>query len=93
VVANVLKLDRLSRDAHFLLGLETAGVAVDMPNANRLTVRLMRSGAAVQRACNHGEHQKADRDVHPPLMPDVARPTQQVVECVCRRAIDRPRAM
>jgi DNA invertase Pin-like site-specific DNA recombinase len=40
----IAKLDRLSRDAHFLLGLEKAGVdfvAVDMPNANRLTVRLM----------------------------------------------------
>src|ERR1700749_1934972 len=40
----IAKLDRLSRDAHFLLGLGKAGVefvAVDMPNANRLTVRLM----------------------------------------------------
>src|SRR6516165_6354786 len=40
----IARLDRLSRDAHFLLGLEKAGVdfvAVDMPNANRLTVRLM----------------------------------------------------
>jgi hypothetical protein len=40
----IAKLDRLSRDACFLLGLEKAGVdfvAVDMPNANRLTVRLM----------------------------------------------------
>jgi DNA invertase Pin-like site-specific DNA recombinase len=40
----IAKLNRLSRDAHFLLGLEKAGVefvAVDMPNANRLTVRLM----------------------------------------------------
>lgn len=40
----IAKLDRLSRDAHFLLGLEKAGldfVATDMPNANRLTVRLM----------------------------------------------------
>ena len=40
----IAKLDRLSRDAHFLLGLEKAGVdflAVDMPTANRLTVRLM----------------------------------------------------
>jgi DNA invertase Pin-like site-specific DNA recombinase len=34
----------LSRDAHFLLGLEKAGVdfvAADMPNANRLTVGIM----------------------------------------------------
>jgi DNA invertase Pin-like site-specific DNA recombinase len=40
----IAKLDRLSRDAAFLLGLEKAGVefiAADMPNANRLTVRLM----------------------------------------------------
>jgi len=40
----IAKLDRLSRDAHFLLGLEKAGVefvAADRPNANRLTVRLM----------------------------------------------------
>jgi DNA invertase Pin-like site-specific DNA recombinase len=40
----IAKLDRLSRDAHFLLGLEKAGVefvAADMPNANSLTVRLM----------------------------------------------------
>lgn len=40
----IAKLDRLSRDAHFLLGLqkdETEFVAVDMPNANRLTVGIM----------------------------------------------------
>jgi DNA invertase Pin-like site-specific DNA recombinase len=40
----IAKIDRLSRDAHFLLGLEKAGVefiAADMPNANPLTVRLM----------------------------------------------------
>jgi DNA invertase Pin-like site-specific DNA recombinase len=40
----IAKLGRLSRDAHFLLGLEKAGVefvAADMPSANRLTVGSM----------------------------------------------------
>jgi DNA invertase Pin-like site-specific DNA recombinase len=40
----IAKLDRLSRDAHFLLGLQKAGVsfvASDMPEANALTVGIM----------------------------------------------------
>src|SRR5262249_56301239 len=40
----IARLDRLSRDAHFLLGLERGGVefvACDMPHANRLTVGIM----------------------------------------------------
>jgi DNA invertase Pin-like site-specific DNA recombinase len=40
----VAKLDRLARDAHFLLGLKEAGiefVCCDMPSANRITVSIM----------------------------------------------------
>jgi DNA invertase Pin-like site-specific DNA recombinase len=40
----IAKLDRLSRDAHFLLGLQNAGVAFtacDMPHADQFTVGIM----------------------------------------------------
>ena len=48
----IAKLDRLSRDAHFLLGLDRAGVefvAADMPAANRLTVGIMAMVAEEER--------------------------------------------
>ena len=51
----IAKLDRLSRDAHFLIGLQKAGVsfvAADMPEANALTVGNHGSGRAA-RARSH----------------------------------------
>lgn len=48
----IAKLDRLSRDAHFLTGLERAGVefiACDLPNANRLTITILAAVAEHER--------------------------------------------
>ena len=48
----VAKLDRLSRDAHFLIGLDKAGVdfvAMDMPDANKVTVGIMALAAQQER--------------------------------------------
>lgn len=48
----IAKLDRLSRDVHFLTGLEKRGVdfvACDMPDANQLTVHIMAAVAQQER--------------------------------------------
>lgn len=48
----IAKLDRLSRDVHFLTGLEKGGVefvACDLPNANRLTVTILAAVAEHER--------------------------------------------
>src|SRR5262249_16499071 len=57
----IAKLDRLSRDAHFLLGLEKAGVdfvAADMPQATRLTIGIMAVMAEHER-CMSSQRTKA----------------------------------
>jgi DNA invertase Pin-like site-specific DNA recombinase len=48
----IAKLDRLSRDVHFLTGLEKAGVrfvAADMPEANEMVVHMMAVVAQAER--------------------------------------------
>jgi DNA invertase Pin-like site-specific DNA recombinase len=48
----IAKIDRLARDAHFLLGLQRSGIAftaADMPNASRLTVGIMAMVAEEER--------------------------------------------
>ena len=48
----IAKLDRLSRDAHFLTGLHKAGVkfvAVDVPEANEMVVTIMAAVVQAER--------------------------------------------
>lgn len=48
----IAKLDRLSRDVHFLTGLQKAGVqfvAADMPEANEMVVQMMAVVAQAER--------------------------------------------
>ena len=48
----VAKLDRLSRDLHFVTGLQKEGIdftACDMPDANRLTINIMAAMAQQER--------------------------------------------
>jgi DNA invertase Pin-like site-specific DNA recombinase len=48
----IAKIDRLSRDAHFLLGLQKAGIrfiAADMPEANEMVVGIMAVVAQAER--------------------------------------------
>jgi DNA invertase Pin-like site-specific DNA recombinase len=49
---DIAKLDRLSRNVHFLSGLMEAGtkfVAVDNPNANKLTIHILAAVAEDER--------------------------------------------
>ncbi len=81
----IAKLDRLSRDAHFLLGLQKAGVkfvAADMPEANEMVVGIMaivaqaerkmisqRTKAALAVAKARGTVLGGDRGYRPPAPP------------------------
>jgi DNA invertase Pin-like site-specific DNA recombinase len=96
----IAKLDRLSRDAHFLLGLEKAGVdfvAADLPNANRLTVGIMamlaeeerrmiskRTKDALAAAKRRGVKLGGDRGVRP-----TARARKLAIEVLRERAAAR----
>lgn len=96
----IAKLDRLSRNAHFLLGLEKAGVdfvAADMPYANRLTVGVMalvaeqeglaiskRTKDALAAAKRRGVVLGGDRGVTP-----TARARKLATEAVQQRAKSR----
>jgi DNA invertase Pin-like site-specific DNA recombinase len=83
----IARLDRLSRDAHFLLGLEKAGVdfvAADMPNANRLTVGIMGMVAELAQAKARGTKLGGDRGTVP-----TARARAQASAAIRRHADER----
>lgn len=91
----IAKLDRLSRDAHFLLGLQKAGVkfiAADMPEANEMVVGIMavvaqaerkmiseRTKAALAAAKRRGKVLGGDRGYRPPSPPSVEETAQATI--------------
>jgi len=96
----IAKMDRLSRNAHFLLGLQAAGVdfvAADMPHANRTMVGFMammaedegkkiseRTKAALAAAKRRGVKLGGDRGVIPS-----AKSRKKAVEAIKERVSSR----
>jgi DNA invertase Pin-like site-specific DNA recombinase len=96
----IAKLDRLSRDVHFLSGLRQAGiefVAVDMPDANQFTIHIMaalaehereaisaRTKAALAAAKARGQRLGGRRDNAPP--PDWRAAQQAIATRTTTRA-------
>lgn len=100
----VAKLDRLSRNAHFLMGLKEGGVefvCVDMPSANPLTIGILalvaeeeaRMISARTKAALQAAKERGVKLGHPNLTPAISRLGAAISgrnrsEAACRRAAD-----
>ena len=98
----IAKLDRLSRDAHFLLGLQKAGVkfvAADMPEANEMVVGIMALVAQAERrmisertkAALQAAKARGVKLGNPPLQGSRRKPHQRPAQRAPRLTLSRPK--